>query len=292
MFEDGLENSEGPAESLPHQSIGGGRSLGKGEGHVFIFDAIAVTQKSHGQIGVFGYGVDMIAAGLAYCFDAPGADRSGDNTYSAHGVKRAAFKVLAGDVFEGLPARPEIDAVADLGVAGYRSNFWIEEVGHHAKNGVGRNDGVGVDADEKLGVADVLEAEVEGLGFAAVGLGENYYFAGSFFGGEGAAGDFQCSIFGAVVDYDHAQIGVIGIERGLDGAFYNFFFVVGGDKDGYAGAVRLDLFGRSVDVRAEAIIDGENANRNQSSGHEDVAQEKNDGDGGHDRTGQPEANPI
>jgi len=33
-------------------------------------------------------------------------------------IEGAALKVLAGDVFEGLPAGPEVDAVADLCVAG------------------------------------------------------------------------------------------------------------------------------------------------------------------------------
>src|SRR6266853_795393 len=48
MFEDGLQNSERPTEALAHEGVGGGRSFGEGERHVFVLDAIAVAQESHG----------------------------------------------------------------------------------------------------------------------------------------------------------------------------------------------------------------------------------------------------
>jgi hypothetical protein len=40
-------------------------SLGEGERPVFVFHAIAIAQQRHGQIGVFGDGVDMVAARFA-----------------------------------------------------------------------------------------------------------------------------------------------------------------------------------------------------------------------------------
>ena len=172
MLPDGLKNSERPAEALTHEGIGTGGGLGEGERHVFVFDAVAVAQEGHGEIGVLGDGIDVIAAGLADGGDAPGADGAGNDADGSERVESAAFEVLAGDVFEGLPARPKVDAVADFGVARDRADSGIEEVRHHAGNGVGGNDGVGVDADEELGVADVLESIVQGFGFAAVGLGQ------------------------------------------------------------------------------------------------------------------------
>ncbi len=48
---------------------------------------------------------------------------------------------------------------------------------HQARDGVGRDDGVGVDADENLGVADVLDAVVERFGLAGVGLAEDEHAA-------------------------------------------------------------------------------------------------------------------
>jgi len=38
----------------------------------------------------------------------------------------------------------------------------------HAGDGIGRDDGVGVNAYEEFGIADVFETEVESFGFAAV----------------------------------------------------------------------------------------------------------------------------
>src|SRR5713101_9183634 len=59
MLKDGLQNSERPAEALPHERIGIRRSLGESERHVFVFDAISVAQQRHGEIGIFGNGVYM-----------------------------------------------------------------------------------------------------------------------------------------------------------------------------------------------------------------------------------------
>ena len=95
----------------------------------------------------------MEAAGLAHRRDAPRADRSRHHADRAHGIQRAALEVLAGDVFQRLPARPEIDAVADFGIAGNGADFRIQEVRHQMRDGVVRDDRVGVDADENLFVA-------------------------------------------------------------------------------------------------------------------------------------------
>ena len=49
---------------------------------------------------------------------APGADRARDDRDASEAGERAALEILRGDIFERLPAGDEIDAVADLGVAG------------------------------------------------------------------------------------------------------------------------------------------------------------------------------
>src|SRR6266436_4683236 len=64
MLKNGLQNSERPAEALPHERVGICRSLSESERHIFIFHAVAVAQQRHGEIGVFGNGVDMKATRL------------------------------------------------------------------------------------------------------------------------------------------------------------------------------------------------------------------------------------
>jgi hypothetical protein len=74
-----------------------------------------------------------------------------------------------------------------------------------------------------------------------------------------AAHDFQGAIFGSIVDDDHAQVGIIGIERALNGAFNDLLFIVGGNEDGDLGAVGGNLGGRAIDVGADAVIDGKDS---------------------------------
>ena len=124
---------------------------------------------------------DVVAAAGFDGRGAPGADGSGDDHDDVEEVEGAALEVLAGDVLEGLPAGPEVDAVADLGVAGDGADLGVGEVADEVGDGVVGDDAVGVDADVDLFV-DVLEGEVEGVGLAAVGLGED---------GEAAGGDLS-----------------------------------------------------------------------------------------------------
>ncbi len=79
MLVDGLQDSERPAETLAHQAIRVGGSLGVGECHVFVLDAISAAQQRHGQVGIFGDGISVVASSLAHGGDAPRADRAGND---------------------------------------------------------------------------------------------------------------------------------------------------------------------------------------------------------------------
>ena len=148
MFIDRLQDAEGPAETLAHQGVRVGGRLGVGERHVFVFDAISQAQQGHGEVGVFGDGVNVVSAGLAHCRNAPGADRARHHADRAQHVESAALEVLAGDVFQSLPARPEIHPIANLRIARDGADFGIDEMRHQSRDRILRDDGVGVDADE------------------------------------------------------------------------------------------------------------------------------------------------
>ena len=248
---------------------------------------MAIAQQRHGEIRVFGDGIDVEGAGCAHCGDTPGTNCSGNDADCTESIESTALKVLAGDVFEGLPARPEIDAVANFGVTSDGAYFGIEEMRHHASDGVGSNDGIGIDADEEFSVSDVIETVVEGFGFAAVGLGEDDDFAGGFFAGKDSTDNFEGAIFGAVVDDDDAKIGIVGIERALDSALNDFFFVIGGNEHRNFRPVGGDFGGRTVDVRGQAVVDGEYADGEETAGHENVAQEKDQHDAAHGGSEKP-----
>jgi len=105
----------------------------------------------------------------------------------------------------------------------------------------------------------VLEAKVQGLSLAAVGLGENHHLACRFFAAERASGDFEREVRGAVVDYDYKQVGIVGIERSLDRAFDNLLLVIGGDQDRHFRPIGGYLLRRSVYMGAKTVVDRENA---------------------------------
>jgi hypothetical protein len=191
-------------------------------------------EQSHGQIGVLGDGVDGVAAGGLDRGGAPGADGSGNHGDDVETIQSAALEVLAGDVFEGLPAGPEIDAVAHLGVAGHGADQRILEVGNQLADGVGGDDGVGVDADVDL-FGEPVEGVVERGGLAAVGLGEHLHAARGDLGGVSLAGHLGGAVARAVVDDDDVEVGVVGVEHRADGADDDLFLVVGGNQHGHAG---------------------------------------------------------
>ena len=106
MLPDSLEGAERPAEALAHEAAGVDGRLSKSKGPVFVVDAEALFKEVHGEVGVFGHGVERIAAGGFDGRGAPRADGAGNDGDDVEEVEGAAFEVLAGDVFEGLPARP------------------------------------------------------------------------------------------------------------------------------------------------------------------------------------------
>ena len=230
----------------------------EGQRAVFVVDFEALFEQVHGEVGVFGDGVERIAAGGFDGRGAPCADGSGNDGDDVEEVEGAALEVLAGDVFEGLPAGPEIDAVADLGVAGHGADARILEVGNELGDGVGGDHGVGVDADVDLFV-HAVEGVVERGGLASVGLGENLHAAGGDLSGVGFCGHFGGAVERAVVDDDDVEVLVVGVEHRADGADDDRLFVVGGDEDGDARIVagrglRRGLRRRSMTAKMPTMI--------------------------------------
>src|SRR5277367_170590 len=112
MFEDSLQRSERPAEALAHQAFGIDWRLSERERLVFVNHLVALFQKIHREVRVFGDGIDRIAAAVKDRGGAPCADGSGDNRDHVEQIEGPALEVLAGDVFKRLPACPEVDTIA------------------------------------------------------------------------------------------------------------------------------------------------------------------------------------
>ena len=78
----------------------------------------------------------------------PCTNRTGNNRKRAERRQRTAFEVLRDDIFQRLPARDHVDAIADLGVAGDRADFGIREPAHKPRDRVAIELRVGIERDD------------------------------------------------------------------------------------------------------------------------------------------------
>ena len=97
-----------------------------------------------GKVLVLGKGVRRIAAQGHEDGLSPGADRARDNRNGAERRQRPSFKILGGDIFEGLPAGHQIYPVADYGVSGDGADQRVVEPPGQHGDCIGWKQGVGV----------------------------------------------------------------------------------------------------------------------------------------------------
>ena len=208
VFPESLQRAEGPAEALANELAGGFGGFGPGDGFFVVADAPAEAADRDGEVGVFGDGVGGDAAGGGDGFFAPSAERAGNDRDAIQKIERALLHILAGDVFERLPAREPARAIADFHVAGDGAEFGIGEVAHEFADGVGLDFGVGVDGDDDFGVG-FGHRVAERSGFAAIDLMND---ADARFCAEVRVEKFAGAIGGAVVNDDDMEIWRVGGE--------------------------------------------------------------------------------
>ena len=146
-------------------------------------------------------------------------------------IERALLHILAGDVFERLPAREPARAVADFHVAGDGAKLRIGKMAHEFADGIGLDFGVGVDGDDDFGVRFGHRVAERGR-FAAIDLMDD---ADARLGAEMRVEKFAGAIGGAVVNDDDMQIREVGGEDRGDSLHDDVFFVVRGNENGDAG---------------------------------------------------------
>ena len=245
MLPEGLQSAESPAETLADELACCFRSFRPGDGFFIVADAPTEAPDRDGQIGVLRDGVRGDAADGFNGFLAPGTERSRHDGDAIQQMKSALLHVLAGDVFERLPAREPARAIADLDVAGDRADGGIREMAHQLADGVGFDFRVSVDGDDNLGVR-LGHGEIERCGFSAIHLMND---AHARFMGEIRVQKFAGLVGGAVIDHDNPQVFQVRQEDRSDGLHDDVFFVVRGDQHGHArrrfrhhGAVGAQLF--------------------------------------------------
>src|SRR5262249_20347298 len=96
-----------------------------------------------------------------------------NDTYCSERIERTPFEILAGNVFQCLPASPEVHPVPYFGVARNRSDFGIHEMWDQPGNSVGRYYCVSINSHKNFFIAQVFQTIVQSLSFASIRLREN-----------------------------------------------------------------------------------------------------------------------
>src|SRR6266702_117274 len=270
MFEDRLQYPERPAETLAHQPVHIDGRLGEGQRAVFIDHRIALLQQVHREVGVFGDGVGVIATAVLDGSRSPRSNGAGYHHYDVEQIERATLEVLAGDVFERLPARPQVDAIAYLGIACYGANLRIREMAHQVGYSIVGDHAIGIDADVDIFLR-AIEREVERIGLAAIGLGQHGQATRRDIRWVGISRGPVRIVLRSVVDHDDSDVLVVRHHHRADRANDHFLLVVRGDQHRNPGGI---IRASKVLALAETIDDGENSNDDQSRTHQDVAHEE------------------
>ena len=239
MLPERLQRSERPAESLADQRGRGFRSVRPADGFFLVIDLPARAADGDGQVGIFRHGVRAEAAGIVDGFRAPGAQRSGDDGNAIQQIERALFEILAGDVFERLPAREPADAVAHLHVSGDGADARVDEMADEFADGVGLDRGVGVDGHD-----DAARSFRQGVrkrgGLAAVGL---VHDAHGGISSELRVEQFAGAVVRSVIHDDHFQPRIVGLQHGIHRVDDDVFLVVGGNQHAH-DRLKIRLVGR------------------------------------------------
>ena len=144
---------------------------------------------------------------------------------------------MARDIFQGLPASPQIHAVADLRIPGHRAHLGVEKVRNQSRDRVSSDHGVGIDADEYFLVTQMLEPEVKRLSLAEIGLGQNQHAIRGSLRENSIARDFQSPVARPIVNDDHMQLRIVRAQSGTNGPLNYFLFVICRNQNRYVRLV-------------------------------------------------------
>ena len=229
MLPDRLNCAEGPAEALADQRFDGFGDFGVADGVFVVEDFPAAAANGDREIGIFRHGIARKSFATAHEIGAPGSDCAGHHGNAIQEIESALFEILAGDVFEGLPAREPAIAIHDFHVSGDGADARIGEIADELGDGVGIDDGVGVDGDDDF-AGRGGETVIERGGLAAIRLGDESHarVAVEFF-----ADEFAGAVHRAVVDHQNFELRISGSKRGADCGDDDGFLVVRGDEHAY-----------------------------------------------------------
>ena len=178
-----------------------------------------------GQILIFRQRFGGKSAKLLQHAFAPRADRAGNDGECAERGQRAALQILRHDIFQRLPARNHVDAIADLCIAGDGADLLVGEPAYQPGDGVLLELGVGIERDDDV-AARARQRRVEGVCLAGILDGNELDpRVGCKIRGQHLEG----FVFRTIVDDDDVEIAVGTGENAAHGIGDDALFIIGGD---------------------------------------------------------------
>src|SRR4029450_8304795 len=145
MLPKALKRAKCPAEALFDETFYGVGRFGPCDRRAVVENPVPSFLERDGEILILGEGVCGKAPELHQRLSPPRANSARDHRDAAKSCQSSALQILACDIFESLPARNDIDPVADFGIAGNRSNSGIFEPANKLANGVALKMRVGIE---------------------------------------------------------------------------------------------------------------------------------------------------
>ena len=241
-----LDEALGPAGLL---GLEGGHldgELGGALDVLEVFELPALELRAIAEVGVFGEGVVLPAAGFV---DGLATPHAGGAVEVEEDAGAGAATVLEDEVAveeDGFDLRQEAVVAIEVGPAGLdHANAGLGEVVDDAAEPAGRRDEVGVEDGDELALGGA-ETFFERAGFVAVavgavevvdGLGIEALGAGGEAGDHGA-GHVDGLVGGVVEELDlEAVAGIVEAAAGVDEAVDDELLVVDGELDGDEGEI-------------------------------------------------------
>src|ERR1700681_2363055 len=100
------------------------RILGPADAAFFVIDLVTELAYAEREILILSESVGTETSATFDQVSTPGADRSRNYRDAVQTDKSAAIHILCSDIFQRLPPRDDVYAVADLGVTSDSTHLW------------------------------------------------------------------------------------------------------------------------------------------------------------------------
>src|SRR5215471_8118629 len=209
MFPGGLECSIHPPVTLANKTAQGIRSFSKPNSFIFIRNRVTQLPDSHRKVSVLRQRQIIETSDPFDKLATPCSNGTGDNCHTIQQIESATIEILAGDVFERLPSSQKVDTIANLRVAGDRTDLRICKMSNELTHSVASKQSIGIKRNYYFGKC-MPDAVVQRIRFAGIGFCEH---PDARLTGKRVDAFLICAISRTVIDNHDFEIrGMIGRE--------------------------------------------------------------------------------